>query len=218
MHTPVEHVRSFSSFTKGLYSVQNIEITHDAHILTLLLPAEFHAKLLKRFAKFPCSIISIDGVAAEVKVIKDSNTPEHFEVIAKVAKDILSKTALDRVESESKVSLGMMSKNPEKWLIDGSPIGKVYFVSDKIADGHEHTKELTFECSEAIFQQIKELQYIGVNGSGLFVREPQSVDGRFYFSIHAGRDTREKTVFGKEDLTKEMAFTITLPVKESPGQ
>ncbi len=202
---------SFSGYTKGLHAVKEITETDDSALFKLLIPQGLHEKLLKRFGKFSSKLVSIDGVRAEVIIDNKATSPATFEVVAKVAKDLFGASSLAKKPGE--VSLGMMSENPEKYLVEGSPTGVVHLVSSKIAPGHEHTKELTFECSKAIFDQIKELQYIGLNGSALFVRDPtKSEDERYFFSIHVGKNTQEKTVFGQK-LPEKTACTLTLPIK-----
>lgn len=208
----ISSVKSFSSYTKGLYSVSEISPQEEFVELKLRFPLCFQSRLEKRIEKYKCSILSIDGVYAQISFFEPMTVePEYFEVIAKIAKRIFSDTALSNLQSGDKVNIGMISTNTKKWLLDGFSAGKVRLIDMKIAEGHKHTKALTFECSTEQFERIKGVEYIGLNASGLMVREPYTLDGRYYFSIHVGRKTRETTVFGKEDLAPGTEFTLTFP-------
>ncbi|HEV8051999.1 MAG TPA: hypothetical protein VGP47_05855 [Parachlamydiaceae bacterium] len=205
-------IRSFSSYTKGLHEVSGISVDQQFAEIKLRLPMDFQAKLEKRNEKFQCSVLSVDGVYAQISFVKpEFEEPEYFEIVAKIGKDFFMNSSLPNLQQGNKVSIGMVSNNPDKWLLDSLPIGKVKLNQVEIAKDHTYTKELSFECSKDIFERIHKLQYIGLNASGLFIREPRSLDGRYYFSIHAGRNTRDTTVFGRDDLTLGTEFTLTLP-------
>lgn len=204
-------IRSFSSYTKGLHTISDISLSEKFAELKLCFPMCYKSKLEKRIEKFKSSALSIDGVYAKITFIKSTTLEtEYFEIVAKVAKDIFATTTLANLKCGAQVNIGMLSINPKKWLLDSSPVGKVKLVNSEIPEGHTHTKELTFECSKVIFEHIQKLQYIGLNASGLTIRETHNLDERYYFSIHIGRQTRETTVFGK-DLLPGTEFTLTLP-------
>lgn len=204
-------IRSFSSFTKGLHTISEISLSEKYAEFKLRFPINFKSKLEKRIKKFKCSALSIDGVYAKITFIKPTTVEtEYFEIVATIAKNIFVTTALANLKSGAQVNIGMMSTNPKKWLLDSSPLGKVKLVNTEIAKGHTHTQELTFECSKVIFECIQKLQYIGLNASGLTIREAHKLDDHYYFTIHIGRQTRETTVLGS-DLLPGTEFTLTLP-------
>lgn len=202
-------IRSFSSYTKGLHIVHEILIDEEFAQLKLQFSAEFLSKIEKRIQKFK-SALSIDGVYSVISFNK-TLLPEtkNVEVIAMIAKDIFTSSALINLNAGNKVNIGMLSNNPEKWLLDSLPIGKVKLIKVQIADNHTYTKELEFECSKDLYARIQNLQYIGLNGSGLFLRNPQNLDGHYFFTIHAGRDTRETTLLGNDDLLLGAEFSLT---------
>lgn len=203
-------IKSFSSYTKGLHEVLNVSSTEQSSEITLRFPLTFQVKLDKRTVKFNCAAISVDGVFAEIS--SSTKRKQYFEVIAKVAREVFLKSTLCKLKPGNKVNIGMLSTNPKKWLLDGSPLGIVKLISSGIAEGHQHTKEFTFECSRELFERIQKFEYIGLNASGLLVKNPcQSLD-RYYFSIHAGKATRDATMLGYKDLAIGTEFTLTLPM------
>ncbi|MBS0635655.1 MAG: hypothetical protein JSR37_09350 [Verrucomicrobia bacterium] len=206
-------VKSFSSITKGLHKLTQITVNDSWGELHLCLPAAMREKLQKRIQKFSTAALSIDGVYAKFSFVSTPENKNYFEVVAEVAKDIFLQSTLPNLQPGSLVNIGLPSVNPAKWLLDASFAGKVTFISRKIAEGHKHTQELTFECSKDLFERIEKLQYIGLNASGLFLKEPRTLDGRYYFSIHAGKGTREKTMLGQEELKTGTEFTLTLPFR-----
>jgi riboflavin synthase alpha subunit len=205
-------VRSFSSYTKGLHIVSEISLTEEVVKLQLRFPLNFQPKLEKRNKKYGCSALSVNGVYARISYVKPAtDQAEYFEVVAKVAKEFFLNSTLATLEKGDKVNIGMISKNPKKWLLASSPVGKVRLSHMEIAKGHTYTKELNFECSKEIFERIQKLQYIGLNASGLMIREPKNLDGHYFFSVHIGKETCEKTELGKEDLKPGTEFTLTVP-------
>lgn len=73
-----------------------------------------------------------------------------------------------------------------------------------------HTLEFTFECSEEQMKLIEQSQYVGLNGSGFYIQQKSEVDNHYSFSVHAGQNSREKTLFtGATSLNT--IFTLTLP-------
>lgn len=204
-------IRSFSSYTKGLHTVHEIQIDEEFAQIKLQFSSKFISKIEKRIQKFK-SALSIDGVYSEIS-FNEAVLPEtkNIEVIAKIAKDIFTSSTLINLKAGSKVNIGMLSNNPEKWLLDSLPIGKVKLIKVQIANNHTYTKELEFECSKDLYERIQNLAYIGLNGSGLFLRDPQNLDGHYFFSIHAGRDTRETTLLGNDNLPLGSEFSLSLP-------
>ncbi|MFA6916121.1 MAG: hypothetical protein WC222_06970 [Parachlamydiales bacterium] len=207
-----EKICSFSSFTKGCYEVVDVFVEEDTVQITLCLPIHFRKKIEKRKEKFKSSALSLDGVYAEI-LYSDSapDNSEYYTITARVCKIDYSNSTLTQISSGDRVSIGMLSKNPHKWLLNGTPVGTVKLVEKAIAKDHLQTKELLFECSEEIFAKIKNLEYIGLNASGLTIVESYNTAGRYFFSIHAGKTTIEKTKFDDEVLPLGTKFTLTLP-------
>lgn len=204
--------KSFSSYTKGLYPITAVFENDQSINLYIQLPLSFKAKLEKRFEKHRCSIVSIDGVCAEVTILESQ---KELLIFAEMDKQQFFLSSLPYLTPGSSVSIGMLSDNPEKWLLDSSPVGTVLLRHIETAPGHTYTKECLFECSKEIFNQIQSLQYVGLNGSGVFVRNPHKENGHFYFAIHAGRQTQERTLFGQDTLSSGILFTLILPFNQS---
>lgn len=205
-------IRSFSSYTKGLHAVSALSFEEEFIKLTLLLPASFKAKLEKRYEKYKCSALSVDGVYAKICFAKSIQAEglEYFEVVAQLAKEAFFNTTLTKINSVHKVNIGMLSTNPQKWLLDSSPLEKVKLIKSQIAKDHCYTKELTFECSKLLFDRLEKLSYIGLNGSGLTIKDSYHLNGRYYFLIHIGKQTRETTLLGNDSMVGK-EFTLTLP-------
>lgn len=203
-------IRSFSSYTQGLHTISGITFSDKYAKLKLRLPVNFEPKLEKRFKKYKCSALSIDGVYAKVSFIKPNVDPDYFEIVAKVAKDVFEETTLADLQCGAQVNVGMLSTNPEKRLLDSSPKEKVKLVKTEIAKVHLDSRVLTFECSKVIFAKIQGLQYIGLNASGLTLRDTYILGACYFFTVHIGRQTREITVFGT-DPSPGTQFTLTLP-------
>ena len=200
-------IRSFSSYTKGLYSVSDISRLDEFVEVKLRFSSTFQSKLERRIEKFGCSAISIDGVYAQISRFKLDT------VIAKIANELFLKSSLVNLKNGNQVSIGLLSNNPEKYLLASTPASIVTLVSVKVATGHTFTKELKFECSKDMIKHIQNLQYVGLNASGVFLRDIHQLEDHCYFSIHAGKQTRENTVFGQDNLELGREFTLTLPFK-----
>ncbi len=201
---------SFSSYSKGLHEVTHIEFKDQWVELTLKLPQDFQSKLEKRCHKLGCSALSIDGVYAEI-IQSTPKKPYHLELVVKVKKNAFSNSSLVQLLPGNPVNIGMLSNNPKRFLLDSTFLSTVKLHHVGVAKGHRHTRELIFECSEDTFKRIQGLQYVGLNASGLLLRDPRCIDGRYYFSIHAGRRTRETTIFGQEHFAPNIEFTLTFP-------
>ena len=205
-----ERLTSFSSYSKGLFEVTHIDVQENWVELTLKLPQDFQSKLEKRCQKWGCSAISIDGVYAEV-IQSTPKNPDHFEVIMKVEKNAFLNSSLIQLEPGNPVNIGMLSNNPKRFLLGSDQVTTVKLHHVGIAKGHRYTREFIFECSEETFNRLQGLQYVGINASALLVREPKCIDGHYYFSIHAGRRTRETTLFGQEHFAPNTVFNLTFP-------
>lgn len=210
-------IKPFSSYTKGLYPV--LEVVHGKLSPTedevigihFQISDEFKQKFDKRQKKFPNSpVISINGVPAHLE-LTGRRVFGQIEVTAVINKDLFVKSSLKNIKSGDKVSIGMASINPKKWLLEGNPQGIVTLKDAKIASGHQYTEEFIFECSQDQFVQIKNLQYIGLNGSGFFVKDRKVEQDHYTFTIHSGRQTREKSIFDRTVIPLGMECTLTMP-------
>ena len=203
---------SFSSYSKGLHEVTQIDFKEHWVEFTLKLPQDFQSKIEKRYHKLGCSALSIDGVYAEI-IQSTFKKPDYLEVIVKIEKNVLSNSSLVQLISGNQVNIGMLSNNPKRFLLDSSLVTTVKLHHVGIAEGHQYKKEFIFECSEETFNRMQGLQYVGINASGLLLREPRCIDSRYYFSIEAGRRTRETTIFGQELFAPHTRFTLTFPLQ-----
>lgn len=212
-------VHSFSSYTKGLYQVSKVSESEDSFILHCIVSSKLQDKILKRKDRFPnSSILSLNGVRVHlVDVIRSKSKDERDQIVVQIAKDLFLNSDLKNSQAGSLVSMGMVSINPKKWLLKAIPIGTVTLRSAGVAEGHQHTEAFTFECSQDQYHQIKDLQYIGLNGSGLFVRQPEERDNRYYFTIHAGEGTREKSIFNVTRIPLNTECTLALPFVPASG-
>jgi hypothetical protein len=200
-------VSSYSGYTKGIYEVVDVAVEQDSASLTFIVPVTICAKLDKRVKKFQSNSISLDGVAANAIIPNRQCEPVY--VIATIAKDIFKNSSLSNIRIKDHVSIGLLSVNPEKYLLDASRPSKVQFKSLQVLEGN--IIEFLFECTEEQFRKIQGLQYIGLNGSAFFLKDPKEADGHFYFSVHSYGDTDKKTIFNDANRPVNTEFTLTLP-------
>ncbi len=201
------NIESFSSYTEGLYTVTHIFEDSDTVDITVRLPQKFQQKIQKK-------VISLNGVKAQIKEIKlEKNEIDQIQVIARISKKIFLNSSLIHLHTGSKISLGMVSSDPDKWLLNGEPIGRVILRDAKIAKEHGYLEEFIFECSQDQYQQIRHLKYIGLDGSGFIIQRIEEQDKRYYLSVHAGRLTREKTIFNRNTIAIGTECTLSLPFK-----
>ena len=203
-------VTSFSSYSKGLHEVTDLNVKEQGVEVTLKLPNDFQAKLEKRGHKWGCSAVSLDGVFAEI-IQSTPKKPNHLEIKVRLEKNAFLHSSLVNLVAGDRVNIGMLSHNPKRFLLDSSLVTTVKLHHVGIAKGHQYTKEFIFECSKETFNRMQGLQYVGINASGFLLRDPRCIDGRYYFSIHAGRRTRETTLFGQEHFAPNTEFTLTFP-------
>ena len=105
---------SFSSYTKGLFEVAAVNDNISMTQVTLKIPDYFQAKLEKRFKKFDCQSISLDGVFAKVTVLKSpSKEGQPAEIIAEIAKSAFLVSSLKHLQIGDKISLGMLQTSFE---------------------------------------------------------------------------------------------------------
>lgn len=201
-------ILSFSSYTKGLHPVTAISSTDESVNLTIKLPPLFESKLAKRAHLG----LMLDGVYA--KVITKKTEGDSFEILAAITKTAFVNSTLPQLKCGESVSIGMFSCNPKKWLLAAHPRGTVKLTNTEIAKGHTHTREFTFECSRELFELIQKVEYIGLNGSGITIKEKFHPADHHYFTVHLGKNTLEKTAFGGTDLKLGTEFTLTLPFIE----
>jgi hypothetical protein len=210
-------IESFSSYSKGLYHVSAISHDQDFVTIELMLPQNFRQRILKKMKKFPNNpIISLNGVYAQIVEIESKKEhQDHFRIVTKIRHELLQKSALKNIQKGSQVSIAMASINPKKWLLDRKPIGTVIFKKGEIADGHRYREKLTFECSEDQYNQIKDRKYIGLNGSGFFIQSTHQQGKHYTFAVHAGRNTREISIFNRVKILEDTECTLTLPYTAS---
>lgn len=77
-------VRSYSSYTKGLYEINQIVKEDDFISFVFEVPLTFCTKLEKRIKKFQVSTLAMDGVTANVLISPDRQS-EQVQVIAAIA-------------------------------------------------------------------------------------------------------------------------------------
>lgn len=210
-----EEVITFSSYTVGLYNIIQILVNSDNVDITILLPQQFQKTIQDKIDLFSTSMVmSIDGVNAKIKEIKlEKNKVEIDQILvtANIAKQIFLNSSLIYIQPGNKVSIGLISKDPNEWLLNGEPMGTVILRNAQLAQGHKYVEEFTFECSQNQYLQILNLKYIGLNGSGFMIQRIEEQEKRYYFFIHAGRLTKEKTIFNCNTIVIGSECTLTLP-------
>ena len=206
---------SYSSFTKGLTLISCVEEKDSIVEISLTFHKDFYGKFQKRIEKFPDAMtLSMNGVASKITKIEtpnDKDKNDSFQVVTELANSVFLNSSLKNLHFEDKASIGMLSMNPEKYLLNGTPVGTVTLAKSEIAPGHQFTEMFTFQCSESLFRKIQNLQYIGLNGSGFVIQKTESKDGCFFFSVHTGKETREKTIFNCTHIQVGAECTLSLP-------
>lgn len=205
-------VRSYSSYTKGLYEISQIVRDDDFISFIIEVPLTFCTKLEKRIKKFQVSTLAMDGVTANV-IISPDRQSEQIQIIAAIAKERFLKSSLVNLREHDFVSIGLLSVNPKKYLVDARNPSVVTLHKAQKVEGHSCTMEFTFACTKEQFSQIKDLQYVGINGSGFFIQSRIENEDRYYFSVHAWQETQDKTVFNDKYPPMNTEFTLTLPFK-----
>jgi hypothetical protein len=184
----------FSSYTKGLYEVLSITHENGYHQIELDFPKEFSEKLNKRSGKFNSgNYLNIDGVKG---LVVDTKSEDRFYVSIRIPSGIYESSTLHALKPGEKVSIGMLSLNPNKYLIQEGPVDKVKLIEVSVAPGHEYTIELTFSASLSQADLIRNSMWVGLNGSGFYIQEYKVEADQVVFKIHAGRNTRNLSVFG----------------------
>lgn len=197
-HCPAE---SFSSYSKGLHLVKAMESKKDRIEFQLELPKSLEEALRK------ANSISLDGVCATFSLTESA---EHIKVIATLEKTDFDKSALPLAMNEA-VNIGFPSQNSGDWLLKTVPFAVVTLAKVELAPGHDHTEQLTFEASREQYEAIKKVRYIGLNGSGFFVQSIEVKDDKYYFLVHAGKETRKETIFSIGKILVGKRCTLSLP-------
>lgn len=84
-------------------------------------------------------------------------------------------------------------------------------VESSIALNHQYNEKLKFKCSLEQFESIKDMKYIGLNGSGFCIQKKYQSTGSYFFIIQTGRNTRKKTLFDMRLIDVGEECTLSLP-------
>lgn len=197
---------TYSSYTKGLFHY-SANLSDDVYEVILELPCEYEQKIAKRIAKFPNEpVLSLNGIPAQIE--EKHKVKDVLVVSCKMS--ALFAQCLDK----KNVSLGMRSNNNAKWLLAGAPLQIVTFKSMAVADGHRYRQELTFACSKDQYERIEKTNYLGLNGSGFMVQKRFKTGEEYYFAVHAGQSTRDKTIFNPQSILSEQSCVLSFPVNK----
>ncbi len=206
---------SFSGYSKALVQVFEIIELNDNQELTLSLLNKFKSKIKNM-------ILAIDGVYAQILKIKNANDI-NFEIVVKINKNSFSNSSLVEILSGDFVNISTFSSNKNKFLLNVTT-SIIFFNNVSNIENHQYTQKFTFRCSKDVFERIinennddkERVRYVEINGSALFIQNHYNNDDCYYFSIHAGRKTRETTIFGQKYFKTNKKFTLTFPYIE-PG-
>lgn len=194
----IQTLESFSSYTKGLYEGVDIQQKELEVNLIIGISKEIFIKISKKMQNLNSTAICLNGVAAEVGWIVLPKGGHSYQLVARVKKeDFQSSSSLVNVLQKAYISLGLLSRNSAKFLLDGQSMGTVKLVKTALAKGHTYLEELTFECSKNQYNKIKQSKYLGLDGSGFCVQAIKEVANSYYFSVHAGKATRKMTIFNQ---------------------
>lgn len=213
---------SFSGYTKGLFVITDLSKTAVDYLLTIKIDEgmfnRIHKKMKSLTAKHAFKgpfCVEVDGVPAEIKEIYQSDQDYYLKL--GVIPDLFERSTLAKLSKDSEVSLGLQSFNKKKYLVGQysqetatvHPLGQAQLLNCKIADGHTHTQELTFEAPLNLLLLFEEKKCIGLNGGAFFIRNYEKLGDKIRFQIHIGRLTREKTIFGSEKMKIGQCINIT---------
>ena len=202
--------RSVSSYSKGLFKVHDLVIDNFHANFSIMLPAKLHSKIERKFTKYNSRIIALDGVAS-CAITSTPNGENSVILTSVIDRRLYENSSLVNLKKGNEINISLLSMNPEKYLLDPFSASTVHFQSAKIAKDHTHTIEFLLECSKDQYDKIKNLKYIGLNGSGFYIQSHYQEAGFYYFTVHAGRNTRENTVFGTTHHPIDTEFTLILP-------
>lgn len=160
---------SFSGYTEGLYPI----LATNTDVVTI----GFQMKV-------SIGEIAINGLCTRVvKIEKDHIAVQRVREVA--------------VDSLRFISISMPSSDKDLYLLDGVSHGVAILQKREKANNHAHTLRLVFEVNKQLYEEVAVLKYIGLNGSSFFVQEMIKDREKFFVSVHAGRMTREKTIFSE---------------------
>jgi riboflavin synthase alpha subunit len=213
---------SFSGYTKGLFAIMDISKASADYLLTIKIDGGMFNRINKKMKSLTAKhafkgpfCVEVDGVPAQIKEIDQSNQDYYLKL--RVISDLFERSTLAKLSKGNEVSLGLQSFNKKKYLVGQysqettsvHPLGQAQLLSCKIADGHAHTQELTFEASLNLLSLFDEKKCIGLNGGAFFIRNYEKLEDKIRFQIHIGRLTREKTNFGSEKMAIGQYINIT---------
>lgn len=155
--------------------------------------------------------IQLNGILFQV------TSAESGHLKASTTFKLFNKMATSDFITNGKVSIGVLAKfeKPEYYpfLVEPTACKTAKVVGCGLQPGHNYTLKIDFVCDESI--PLREDKHLGLNGSTVLARELKRESGLQYFSIYAGRSTREKTKFNA-DIEIGSLVNITLPHEPEP--
>lgn len=198
---------SFSSYTENQFPVAHISFDEPrGEAFVTVIVSKKIADELRR--KNVSGVASINGVCGKlIFTLNDIPKNEHLWLRFRMPRSQFDLSSLRFIKIGQLVSLALPSTNKSHWLVDNHSSGLVSLVRAE-HDEKTDVDHFTFECDAAQFEKIKDKSYLGLDGSGFIIQERMIVDGRYFFVVHAWKETQKKTHFSVKKI--EVGFQSTL--------
>ncbi|HEU5280417.1 MAG TPA: hypothetical protein VFU82_00315 [Gammaproteobacteria bacterium] len=195
----------FVGLTRGMVTIETMTTYSDLKIQAYTLT-------LSEGMTLPESpYIQLNGVLFEV------TSREPGQLKASTTFELMRGTNIQEADLGHQLSLGVLARyeSPEyyPYLVHPSANTTARVLSCGIQPGHQYTLQINFVCNDAI--PLENDKHLGLNGSTVLAREVRRESGLQYFSIYAGRQTRENTIFN-ETIQPGTRVNLTAPYEPEP--
>lgn len=193
----------FVGIISDMATITHIESNAKTHQVHLSLPDR------NQYQQSP--YIQLNGILFQV------TSTESGHLKASTTFELFNNMATSDFIINGKVNIGVLAQweDPEfhRYLVEPTASKTARVLACGLLSGHHYKLKIDFVCDESI--PLQDNKHLGLNGSVLLAREVTRKSGLQYFSIYAGRSTREKTKFNA-DIEIGSSVNITLPHEPEP--